>query len=320
MSKSIAKLIVILLLILMPSIVLAQEQPININEFIRSVTVQVVVSVEKYYRSLTWYQEINTDGSRSEWKVRHGKWEEPERIEVVGSGFIVYSGSAPYGNELIGATYILTNAHVVSLMIREDARGSAYKPLDVFLPDDIILSTNPPGIAVKEGARPIEQQYFVINKDYVSIRHSEDQLYEVRAKIIAYDELLDVALLELGNVWGLPYAKFRKQPAKVAEEVIICGAPLGIGFSLDYGKINQTGLNLGISGGISWNRQIKISIAAAPGSSGSGIFDAQTGEIVAQLHGCLVYQGNYIAGGQLANEGLRIAEWLRWSGWAFVVE
>jgi len=41
---------------------------------------------------------------------------------------------------------------------------------------------------------------------------------------------------------------------------------------------------------------------------------------VKEVHGCLVYQGNYIAGGQLANEGLRIAEWLRWSGWAFILE
>ena len=318
MLRKLASLMIILSLIMIPSIAAAEE--ININEFVRSVTVQIVVSVEKYTRSLDWYQEINADGSRSDWKVRYGKWEEPERIEVVGSGFIVYSGSAPYGNELIGVTYILTNAHVVSLMVREGMRGSAYIPLDIFSAEDIIFTTMPPGIVIKEGARPVEQQYFILDRDYVSIRHSEDQLYEVQARVVAYDELLDVALLELRNVWGLPSAKFRKEPPKVAEEMIICGAPLGIGFSLDYGKINQVGLDLGISGGISWNRQVKVSIAAAPGSSGSGIFDAQTGEVVAQLHGCLVYQGNYIAGGQLANEGLRIAEWLRWSGWAFILE
>ncbi len=312
-------LIMILLLILMSFTATAQEQT-SINEFVRDVTVQIIVSVERYSRTLTWYQEINTDGSRSDWKVRYGNWEEPERIEVVGSGFIVYSGSAPYPSDTVGATYILTNAHVVSLMVRENTRGSAYRPLDVFSQDDMIITTTPPNVAVREGARPIQQQYLVVDRDYVSIRHSEDQLYEVRAKVVAYDELLDVALLELGNVWGLPYAKFRRDPPKVAEEVVICGAPLGIGFSLDYGKINQVGLDLGISGGISWNQQIKVSIAAAPGSSGSGIFDAQTGEVVAQLHGCLVYQGNYIAGGQLANEGRRIAEWLRWSGWAFILE
>lgn len=319
MLKKLASLMIILSLIMIPSIAATEEQ-ININEFVRSVTVQIVVSVEKYTRSLDWYQEINADGSRSDWKVRYGKWEEPERIEVVGSGFIVYSGSAPYASDVAGATYILTNAHVVSLMVREGMRGSAYRPLDVFSQEDMIITTTPPNIAVREGARPVSQQYFVVDRDYISIRHSEDQLYEVRAKVVAYDELLDVALLELRNVWGLPSAKFRKGPPRVAEEVIICGAPLGIGFSLDYGKINQVGLDLGISGGISWNRQVKVSIAAAPGSSGSGIFDAQTGEVVAQLHGCLVYQGNYIAGGQLANEGLRIAEWLRWSGWAFILE
>jgi len=98
MLKKFVGLMIILSLIMIPSIAVAEE--IDVNEFVRSVTVQIVVSVEKYTRSLDWYQEINADGSRSDWKVRYGKWDEPERIEVVGSGFIVYSGSVPYPRQV----------------------------------------------------------------------------------------------------------------------------------------------------------------------------------------------------------------------------
>ena len=50
MLRKLASLMIILSLIMIPSIAAAEE--ININEFVRSVTVQIVVSVEKYTRSL----------------------------------------------------------------------------------------------------------------------------------------------------------------------------------------------------------------------------------------------------------------------------
>jgi len=59
-------------------------------------------------------------------------------------------------------------------------------------------------------------------------------------------------------------------------------------------------------------------IPAAPGSSGSGIFDIY-GNLIAQEHGVLVYNGNYISGGHLATNGMSIREWLIWSGFAHTV-
>jgi len=292
----------------------------DVQKFVRSVAVQVLVNVEKYIRPLTWYREVTADGKEGEWKVKYGDWsKEPERIVVAGSGVIIFSDKLPLpqGN-VVGATIILTNAHVVEFLVRRESLGSATKPFDVYDESDLIVSTYPPSVKVKEGARPKAQQYFKLPSEYIIIKHREDQTYEVRGKVIAFDKALDVALIQLDNVWGLPYASFRETPPQVGEEVWICGAPLGLPFSIDKGRINQVKLNLGESGGIIWNNQIKLDIAAAPGSSGSGIFD-RNGWLIACLHGVLVYQGNYIRGGQLAIDGEFIREWLIWNGFAFIV-
>jgi len=291
----------------------------EVQKFVRSVAVQVLVNLDKYTRSLTWYQEVTADGQKGEWKCKYGDWSKPERIAVAGSGVIIFSDKLPIpqGN-VVGATIILTNAHVVEYLVKKEALGSAINPFDVYDESDLIISTYPPSVKVREGARPKAQQYFVLPANYVTIKHREDQTYEVRGKVIAFDKALDVALIQLDNVWGLPYATFRETPAQVGEEVWICGAPLALPFSIDRGRINQVKLDLGESGGILWNRQLKLDIAAAPGSSGSGIFDIN-GYLIGCLHGVLVYQGNYIRGGQLAIDGEFIREWLIWNGYAFIV-
>ena len=188
-----------------------------------------------------------------------------------------------------------------------------------------IISLNPrdihsekTSVEIREGARPIAQQYFKVKTQCVYIRHSESQSYEVRAEIVAVDRFIDIAVFRIRNVFSLPYAIWRGTPCQVGETIWIYGAPLGVRFSVDKGQVNQVDLDLGMSGGIGWNDQVKMDIAAAPGSSGSGIFDIY-GNLVAQEHGVFVYNGNYISGGHLATSGMSIREWLIWSGFAHTV-
>lgn len=292
----------------------------TVQEFIRAVTVQVLVNLEKYTRSLTWYQEVAADGTKSDWKVKYGDWSPtPTPITIAGTGIIIFSGQLPIGADgCVGATYILTNYHVIEPLVRREALGSRLKPIDVYDEKDLIITEMPPSVTPRPGARPVAQSYFVLPKDYIIIKHKEDQTYEVRAEIVACDASLDVALLRLKNVWGLPYVNFRDIQVKVGEEVWICHAPLALPFSIDKGRVNQINLNLGKSGYIVWDKQVKLDIACAPGSSGSGIFDTN-GYLVAELHGVLVYNYNYIRGGSLAIDGMLIREWLIWNGYSFIV-
>ncbi|MEM4958556.1 MAG: serine protease [Nanopusillaceae archaeon] len=293
-----------------------------LQRFIRSVTVQVLVHLDKYTRPLEWYQEVNARGERGEWKVRYGEWSKtPQRVVAAGTGVIVYSlDGSPYSG-----TFILTNAHVVRPLVNKAALGSPSKPFDEYRLEDLVVETLPPRVTPKEGARPYSQYYFTLPTNYVQIKAKEDQFFTVYAKVVDYDLALDVALVQIckpdgtpAAVWGLPYVTLRDFNPFLGESVWVCGAPLGIPFSLDRGRVNQVGLNLGESGGIVWNDQIKLDIAAAPGSSGSGIFDDR-GYLIALLHGTLVYAGNFIRGGILAIPVTHIRDWLLWRGWAFIV-
>ena len=295
------------------------------QKHVRSVTVQVQVFLDKWTRSITWYQEVTATGEKGEWKPRYGEWsKEPERIVVQGTGVIVYSRYDPEFGDVAG-TYILTNAHVVEYLVTKTALGSRYDPIDVYDEKDLIINTFPPSVSVKPEARPVAQMYFTLPSNYACIKYTEEQFFTIYAKVVDFDKALDVALLQIcdpqgkpARVWGLPYVTFRESPCMVGEEVWVCAAPLGIPFSIDKGRINQVRLDLGESGGITWNKQVKLDVAAAPGSSGAGVFD-KNGYLIACLHGVLVYQGNYIRGGQLAIEGTIIREWLMWRGWAFIV-
>lgn len=293
-----------------------------VMRFVRSVTVQILVNIEKYTRPVEWYQEVTRDGQRGEWKARYGEWSrEPQRVVVAGTGVIIYSCD---GGSWSG-TYILTNAHVVELLVRKELLGSPVNPFDEYRLEDLEIETMPPRVTPKKGALPFQQYYFRLPTNFVSIRYSEDQFFTVYAKIVDYDLALDVALLQIcqpngapAAVWGLPYATLRKDPPRLGENVWVCGAPLGIPFSLDRGRVNQVNLDLGVSGGIVWKKQVKLDVAGAPGSSGSGVFDDQ-GMLCALLHGTLVYAGNFIRGGILAIPCNLIREWLIWRGWAFIV-
>jgi len=322
-------------------------QDVEILDFVQSVSVQVQVRVKRLKRTLNWYKL--TDGNRLDekdlyslnedekkwyaqgYKVEYGKYPSIKDAEdwlISGSGFIIssqkYETPIWMKNErgkdelIYGETLGMTNWHVVEQLVDYESRGSSSKPFNLYDEKDKIITTYPPSIKIVEGARPIEQAYFIVDTQQVYIKHTENQLYKVVAEIVAIDAALDVAVFRIKNVFNLPYAVWRGTPCQVGEAVWICGSPLGIFSSIDRGHINQIGLDLGRGMGIVWDNQVKLDVPAAPGSSGSGIYDVY-GNLIAQEHGVLVYNGNYIGGGHLATSGMSIREWLIWSGFAHTV-
>ena len=322
-----------------PTEVTTPQPPVSdveVLDFVRSVTVQVVVRFNQYTRYPNWYKLAEGEkldkpflqDEEKEWyeqgyKVEWGKWQEPEPWLISGSGVILYSKEYEkpilINNKLeYGETLGITNWHVVEMLIDYESRGNASKPLNIYAEKDKVVTMLPPSVTIIDGARPVKQVYYTVDTQQIYIKHDEKQLYEVVAELVSFDNFIDVAVFRIKNVFGLPYATWRGTPCQVGEKVWICGAPLGVRFSIDRGYINQTGLDLGISGGVGWDDQVKMDIAAAPGSSGSGIFDIY-GNLIAQEHGVFVYNGNYISGGHLATNGMSIREFLIWHGFAYTV-
>jgi len=311
-------------------------QDVDLINFMKSVGFQAIVRLNQYVRYPTWYklaegEKLDKPFLKDEekiwyeqgYKVEWGKYQGPEPWYIMGSGVILYSKE--YEKPLLidgkleyGETLGITNWHVVEMLIKRDSRGTPSNPLNIYDEKDKVVTMLPPTVTIIDGARPIKQVYYTADTQQIYIRHSEKQLYEVVAELVAWDNFVDVAVLQIKNVFNLPYAIWRGTPPLVGETVWIYGAPLGIQFSVDKGQVNQVNLYLGNSGGVGWDNQVKMDIAAAPGSSGSGIFDIY-GNLVAQEHGVFVYNGNYISGGHLATCGMSIREWLIWSGFAHTV-
>lgn len=131
-----------------------------------------------------------------------------------------------------------------------------------YVAEGTILTANhcfepPEGVTIKE----------------IWVKDSYNKSY--RAKVIKLDRKNDLALIAV-SVHDNPVAKIAKGPLKVGKEVIAVGSPLGFEFLVSKGIL--IGLHQG-------PRELngKFTLHSAlinPGSSGGGLFDAATGELI----------------------------------------
>lgn len=332
------KLLVVLLCLFLIVPVFAQEW-LSVNDFARLVASQIVCHVDVYKRDITWYK-IEGDQQIPEFKDEddpyyrfykqgyypvYGEWNtKPRKGKIMGTGETLYSWSLPRGIGVEGkyiATYVGTNAHVVDVFMMEEARGSKDKPLDVYAEKDLVKSMNPMKPIYREDAKPVAQYYIDIENSYITVKTTAQQRFTTKVNIVLFDIALDFALLELPNVAGLPFVSFRGTPIEVGEKITLCGAPLGYAFSVASGTVDQTHLNLGTDGVenyIVWDNQLRLTCSSAPGSSGSAILD-KDGYMIGQLHGIMVHNGNYIAGGVLAIDQEDIMAFLNLNGFGWIV-
>ena len=281
--------------------------------------------------------------------TKYGEWigddlKEKDQIikaAIYGSGSIIYSNVLPEAlqskeKQLYAETLIMTNYHVVQPLIDKLSLGTKALPINVYEAKDILTQADPPVAKIREGARPIQQKYSYLvdkegeayfwesSKNTAEIRITTDQEYEINGTVVGYDKGLDVGIISIKNVAFQPYATFRDSPCVVGEKVWIRHAPMAMRFSTDRGYVNQVRLDLGVdSSGLGWNKQVKLDIPSAPGSSGSGIFD-ENGFLVALFHGGLIHQlgagYSYIEGGHLAHEGVNVRDWLNWKGFSYIFQ
>ena len=287
----------------------------------------------------TWYAQG--------YVVKYGEWigddlDEKDKIvkvAIYGSGSIIYSSVLPEAlqskdKQLYAETLIMTNYHVIQPLVDKLNLGTKALPINVYEAVDILTQSDPPVAKIREGARPIQQKYTYLvdkegeayyweaKKNTAEIRITAEQEYEINGTCVGYDKGLDVGIISIKNVAFQPYATFRDTPCVVGEKVWIRHAPMAMRFSTDRGYVNQVRLDLGIDlNGLGWNKQVKLDIPSAPGSSGSGIFD-ENGFLIALFHGGLIHQlgagYSYIEGGHLAHEGTAVAEWLNWKGFSYI--
>ena len=232
---------------------------------------------------------------------------------ISGSGSIIYSSKPDDYFLEIPQTLIMTNYHVIELNINPDALSKVFKDKSISITN---LDTNEPldepdpefyTYAVKEVTGP----YIV---PYYFWKRTNSLNYEVEAEIDKYDSLLDIAILKLEDVTGLPSAKFAKD-SEVGETIYIFGAPLGYPFQLTKGILGQKHFNAGPG----WEDMLRYDAAQAPGSSGSAIFN-ENGEIIGVVKGHFVdASGSGYEGQNLGIDAANIKGWLWLSGYQFIL-
>ena len=167
------------------------------------------------------------------------------------------------------------------------------------------------------------QVYVKIFVDLVSIQEKKTETF-VDGKLV--DRKIDQQeirkesweLWVIGNVVGLPYAKFAKSVDEypIGSEVMIFGAPLGVPFQLTRGVLGQRHLDAAEG----WYDLLRYDCPQAPGSSGSGIF-TKDGLLLGVVRGSYVNMfGGAYDGQHLGIAVDNIKDWLILSGYQFLFE
>lgn len=234
---------------------------------------------------------------------------------IAGSGFIIWSGDTPDGKK----TLLMTNYHVIEYCI---TGFTEFKMDDAAV---LVLKRNSNGKL--EPFTPSKEQFYrlVVKRVegpflifYKSWKRNQKQTYEVKAQIEKYDALLDVAVMSLPNVHGLPKVELAESVDDYAlgEQITIFGAPLGIPFQVTRGVLGQKHLDVDYG----WMDLLRYDCPQAPGSSGSAIF-ASDGKVIGIVRGSFVnLLGAAYDGQHLGISVDNIRDWLFFNGYQFIFE
>jgi len=258
--------------------------------------------------------EVFLNGQLIERKV-DTKYKPKETLElwVMGSGFVIFSGERK-GEEF---SLIMTNYHVIDLLVERPTELKKLNPtLGVFAYKDGQLTKFD---LQKEGYRlvvtKVEGPFLIF---YWSFKRNHKHVFEIKGEVFKYDALLDIAVLKLPDVKGLPTAKLAKSvdDYPLGEPIMIFGAPLGVPFQLTKGVLGQKGLDVQKG----WLDMLRYDCPQAPGSSGSAIF-ASDGRVIGVVRGSFVTWGGSPYDGQHLGIAIdNIRDWLYLSGFAYVLE
>lgn len=308
------RLVAVLLCILLLSVPSAFAQipdpAVEVNEKVMPAIVQVLVEIDYKSRPVA-YVESRLTGQL----IREvGEWSQHQATST-GSGTVIYSGTVRRRGQEETMTLILTNHHVV-----KDTLAKRNQTLYQYRPEDIEIDNWQ--MKLRKDAK--EEAEVQITGARLGIVVIPDQNFWIPAEVVLYDETLDIALLKVADVEGVPYVRFGDSDAtRVGETLYIAGAPLGFPFQLTQGILGQKDFSVPPN----WRNMWRYDAAQAPGSSGSGIFN-RNGELVGLVRGTLGYSYlvgfGYVfvpqAGQHLGIPANQIKFLLRWQGYGFIFD
>lgn len=127
------------------------------------------------------------------------------------------------------------------------------------------------GVIISEDGYIITNHHVIEDASDITVTLTDGNDY--KAKVIGYDETLDIALLKI-EASGLTVAAFGSSAdLEVGETAIVIGNPLGkLGGSVTAGIISSTKRNVKIDG--QYKELLQTDAAINPGNSGGGLFDS----------------------------------------------
>lgn len=242
-----------------------------VGESVMPAVVQIVTVVDFEQRLIAYHDSRLV---RGELIREEGEWER-FTARVTGSGAVVYSNEALVDGELRDVTYILTNHHVI-----DDALPERW--------GEVFAQYHPEHVRVENWQQRLlagapEVAEIRILSARLGIVVVPEQKFWIPAEVEMYDEQLDIALVRVDRVKGMPFVKLGDSDgARTGETLYMAGAPMGLPFQITSGRLGQKGLNLDPM----WRDMWRYDVAQSPGSSGSGIFNRH-GELVAVARGNL---------------------------------
>lgn len=288
------------------------EPAVRVNEMVMPAVVQIVTEIE-FDRRLIGYAESRIQQGELIREV--GPWQR-HTARVTGSGTVVFSDTVAVGGEVQTMTLILTNHHVIAYALPEQH----FTVFEEFLPNHVRVENWQQRLA--PGAVEVAEVRIVNAR--VGIVVLPDQNFWIPAQVEMYDETMDVALVRVDRVAGVPFVKLGDSDVvRVGQSLFMAGAPLGVPFQLTSGRLGQKNLTVDPM----WSGMWRYEVPQAPGSSGSGIFNGD-GELVAIARGNLGYA--YFIGfdqifvpqpGQYLGVPVNPIKFLlRWQGYGFIFD
>lgn len=288
------------------------EPAVRVNEMVMPAVVQIVTEID-FDRRLIGYVESRI--KQGELIREVGPWQR-HTARVTGSGTVAFSDTVAVGGDVQTMTLILTNHHVIAYAVPDQH----FTVFEEYLPDHVRVENWQQRLA--PGALEVAEVRIVNAR--VGIVVLPDQNFWIPAQVEMYDETMDVALVRVDRVAGVPSVKLGDSDAvRVGQSLYMAGAPMGLPFQLTSGRLGQKNLTIDPM----WSGMWRYEAAQAPGSSGSGIFNGD-GELVAIARGNLGY-GYFIGfdqifvpqpGQYLGVPVNPIKFLLRWQGYGYIFD
>lgn len=131
------------------------------------------------------------------------------------------------------------------------------------------------GFIISEGGKVLTNYHVIAGADDIFVNLHSGQ--KVQAKILGYDEKLDLALLQMPSKMTYPTVSFGDSDAAlIGDWVVAVGNPFGLGQTVTAGIISAKGRVLGAG---PYDDFIQTDASINPGNSGGPLFNVE-GEVV----------------------------------------